>query len=230
MLTNKQIQRNLTFLGFPCGEIDGKIGWKTKKAIKLFQKSFDLTVDGIWGNHSDNKCMHVVSEIQSKIGCKMIDGIVGNETIEKTRQFQLRENLDVDGIAGVKTRAKIFNSSIFTWNDFPHFNQNEFACHCGCGFKDEDLKVVEILERIRAYFGNKPLIVTSGCRCEKYNSKLKGSIQGSKHLTGKACDFYIRGVSTQNLLNYCMKLMRDGKIKYTYTNNTNMRGVVHINI
>lgn len=50
------------------------------------------------------------------------------------------------------------------------------------------------------------------------------------HLYGKACDFYIKGVSTQNLLNYCYGLMNQGLIKYTYTNNKNMRGVVHINI
>lgn len=57
-----------------------------------------------------------------------------------------------------------------------------------------------------------------------------GGIKGSMHLYGKACDFYIKGVSTQNLLNYCYGLMNQGLIKYTYTNNKNMRGVVHINI
>jgi hypothetical protein len=38
------------------------------------------------------------------------------------------------------------------------------------------------------------------------------------------------GTSNSNLLNYTTKLMHDGKIKYTYTNNKNMKGVVHINI
>ena len=104
--------------------------------------------------------MSVVSDIQSKLGINPT-GIVDSQTIEKTKQFQLRNNLLVDGIAGVKTRAKLFNNSVFTWDDFPHFKQSEFACKCGCGFKDEDLKVVEILENIRAYFGNKPVIITS---------------------------------------------------------------------
>lgn len=230
MLSNKNIQRNLNYLGFFCGDIiDGIIGWRTRKAIKLFQKSFDLTVDGIWGNKSNTKCMNIVSDIQRKLGCSLIDGIVGAETIEKTKQFQLRNNLQVDGIAGVNTRAKLFNESVFTWDDFPHFKQSEFACKCGCGFKDEDLKVVEILENIRAYFGHKPVIITSGCRCVKHNNKV-GGIKGSAHTLGKAADFYIKGVSTQNLLNHCMRLMEQGKIKYTYTNNKNMKGVVHINI
>lgn len=230
MLSNKQKQITLNYLGFFCGDIiDGIIGIRTKKAIKSFQKSFELTRDGIWGARTNSKALQVVKDIQEKIGCKLIDGIVGAETIEKTKQFQLRNNLVVDGIAGVKTRALLFNESIFDWNDFPHFTKKEFACKDGCGFDDEDLKVVEILENIRAYFGHKPLIITSGCRCIKRNDKV-GGIKGSAHTFGKAADFYIKGVSTQNLLNYTTKLMHEGRIKYTYTNNKNMKGVVHINI
>lgn len=116
-----------------------------------------------------------------------------------------------------------------SWAQFPHFKQAEFACRDNCGFMDENLQVVAILEKIRAYFGGKPVIVTSGCRCVKHNNKV-GGIKGSKHLSGEACDFYIKGVSTQNLLNYTTKLMHEGIIKYTYTNNKNMKGVVHINL
>ena len=131
---------------------------------------------------------------------------------------------------GIKTRAKIYQRvSSYSWENFAHFKRSEFACRCGCGFDDEDLKVVEILEIIRRHFGDRPVIVTSGCRCVKHNNKV-GGIKGSMHLYGKACDFYIKGVSTQNLLNYCYGLMNQGLIKYTYTNNKNMRGVVHINI
>lgn len=230
MLSNKQIQISLNYLGFFCGDvIDGIIGYRTKKAIKSFQKSFELTKDGIWGVRSNTKCLQVIREIQEKLGCKMIDGIVGSETIEKTKQFQLRENLTVDGIAGVKTRAKLFNESIFSWDDFLHFKKSEFACKDGCGFDDEDLKVVEILEIIRSHFGNKPVVITSGCRCIKRNNKV-GGIKGSAHTLGKAADFYIPGVSVQNILNYTTKLMHEGKIKYTYTNNKNMKGAIHINI
>ncbi len=34
-----KIQTRLTYLGFPCGEIDGKFGPNTKEAIKEFQRS-----------------------------------------------------------------------------------------------------------------------------------------------------------------------------------------------
>ena len=229
MLTNKQIQTNLHFLGFYKGKIDGKIGLATKKAIKTFQKSFELTQDGIWGTNSNNKCIEIVKNIQKKIGCKTIDGIVGQETINKTMVYQKAEGLVVDGIAGVNTRAKMNQDTNRNWAMYPHFKQSEFACKCGCGYQDINLKVVEILEGIREHFGGKPLYVTSGCRCVKHNTKV-GGIKGSKHLSGEACDFYIKGVSTQNLLNYTTKLLNQGKIKYTYTNNKNMKGVVHINI
>lgn len=64
-------------------------------------------------------------------------------------------------LLGVNTRAKIFNSQGLSWDNFPHFKRSEFACKDKCGFDDIDLKVVEILENIRAHFGNRPVIITS---------------------------------------------------------------------
>ena len=100
---------------------------------------------------------------------------------------------------GIKTRAKIFQSvSSYSWDSFAHFKRSEFACRCGCGFDDEDLKVVEILEIIRKHFGGRPVIVTSGCRCVKRNNRVRTESNGSQHLYGKACDFYIpRSIYTE---------------------------------
>ena len=117
-----------------------------------------------------------------------------------------------------------------SWAQFPHFKQTEFACKDNCGFMDVNLQLVAILEKIRAHFGGKPVIITSGCRCVRHNNKVRTESNGSAHLAGKGADFYLKGVSTQNLLNYTTKLMHEGIIKYTYTNNKNMKGVVHINI
>lgn len=46
---NRDIQRALKRTGFYSGSIDGKIGPKTKEAIKAFQKSKGLKVDGVVG-------------------------------------------------------------------------------------------------------------------------------------------------------------------------------------
>ena len=228
MLTNKQLQSNLNFLGFNCGKIDGIIGFRTKSAIKNFRKSFELTIVNYWNEEADKKCIDLVKDIQKKIGA-VPDGIAGTETISKTKIYQKSVGLVPDGIAGVQTRAKLNQTASYTWFDFPHFRKQEFSCKCGCGFDNINLKVVKILEEIRAHFDGKPVYVTSGCRCEKHNKKV-GGIKGSKHLEGLACDFYIKGVSTQDLLNYCISLMNKRHIKYTYTNNKNMKGVVHINL
>ena len=45
----KQAQAALKKIGFYKGDIDGKMGVQTKKAIKAFQKSKDLNPDGVIG-------------------------------------------------------------------------------------------------------------------------------------------------------------------------------------
>lgn len=57
-----------------------------------------------------------------------------------------------------------------------------------------------------------------------------GGVRGSKHTSGKASDFYVQNVSINDLFNYCKDLKNKGIINYTYTNNTNMKGAVHIDI
>lgn len=77
MLSNTQVQTNLHYLGFYNGKINGNLKSLTcKSSIKSFQKSFELTRDGIWGTKSNAKCVEIVKSIQKKIGCTMIDGIV----------------------------------------------------------------------------------------------------------------------------------------------------------
>ena len=45
----KELQTLLDEHGFPCGEIDGIFGAATDKAVRSFQKAYNLTVDGIVG-------------------------------------------------------------------------------------------------------------------------------------------------------------------------------------
>jgi len=63
------------------------------------------------------------------------------------------------------------------------------------------------LEKARAHFGNKPLIVTSGHRPEKVNQEVNGA-KDSEHLYrpgSGAIDFYIDGVSVRALQDWCDK-------------------------
>jgi GH24 family phage-related lysozyme (muramidase) len=63
------------------------------------------------------------------------------------------------------------------------------------------------LEKARAHFGNKPLIVTSGHRPEKVNQEVNGA-KDSEHLYRPGCgavDFFIEGVPVKTVQDWCDK-------------------------
>lgn len=226
-MTMTRLQMNLQFLNYYWGKIDGIKGSQTESAIRQFQYENGLVVDGIAGQNTIDVLRNLIVSIQNIIGAEQ-DGVAGNETISKTKEWQSSHDLVADGIAGVNTRTAMFGSEPTEWN-FPHFQQSEFACKCGCGFDSIDYKLVSILESIRSHFGDRPVIITSGCRCAKHNAEV-GGVQGSRHVLGKASDFYIEGVHVNDLLDYCQELVNNGTLRYTYTNSSNMNGVVHIDI
>ena len=125
--------------------------------------------------------------------------------------------------------AKLNNSgSSLNWDNIKHFKKTEITCKCGCEMNNIDLKLVNVLEDIRNHFGQ-ACVVTSGCRCATHNKRV-GGVQGSRHVSGKASDIYVKGVSANTLLAYTKSLVSKGKLRYTYTNGSNMNGVVHVDI
>lgn len=237
MLNVKQRQLALrTYYYYYTGAIDGITGSGTAKAIKNFQRNNGLAPDGIYGEKTDNQLRFVISNCQGMLRSKGYDiaqdGIVGDATIGAIKDFQSRNGLTVDGIIGDATFSKLSGDTPtpgITWDDIKHFQPGEMTCKCGCGQNNTDLRLMQVLEQARAYFGGKPTIITSGCRCPKHNAEV-GGVAGSQHIFGKGADFYIQGVPTASLLNYCRQLVNNGTLAYTYTNNTSMNGVVHINI
>nr|DAW61260.1 MAG TPA: peptidase [Microviridae sp.] len=110
----------------------------------------------------------------------------------------------------------------------PHFKESEFKCPC-CGSLGQRIhpRLLFRLECMRSYFGDCPIVITSGYRCRKYNSSLKGSSKTSGHMKGKAADLYIEGVSTAAIIDWWNSHIPQG---YAYTNDTNMKGVVHVQV
>lgn len=203
MLNNYYIQRNLKALNYYNGNLDEIWGPIERESLKRFQRDFNLKyVDGIYGPESDKILQQVIKEMQVILGAKP-DGMWGKETENKYQNF----------------------------NNIKNFKKSEFNCKC-CGQGRIDIRLVKILDDIRNYYG-KPLIITSGCRCTKHNNEISGSSKNSWHLISrgaKASDFYVQGVNVTELLSHCIDLRNQGKIRYTYTNNTTMNGAVHIDI
>jgi uncharacterized protein YcbK (DUF882 family) len=85
--------------------------------------------------------------------------------------------------------------------------------------------LVVIAQIVRDKYG-KSITVTSGYRTVSHN-KAVGGDPNSSHLQGKAMDFMVSGVNKNTVLAYVKTIPN---IKYAYTNETNMKNAVHMNI
>ena len=243
MLTIKQYQRNLRhYYGYYMGNIDGLNGVSTKAAVRRFQSGHGLTVDGKYGAKTNSKLVSCIKTLQTKLGVKA-DGVVGDVTIAAIKKIQAKYGLKQDGIAGTATMAKLNGSStsIVTTNSgtsasSSHFSKSEFKCGCrgrycsGYPAGNMSTKLLNILEALRSYYG-KPITVTSGQRCTKYNNSLSGSSKTSAHLYGKAADIYIPGIcNTAAGRNQVKAKAYALGASYSYCNTSGMGNAVHINV
>lgn len=108
--------------------------------------------------------------------------------------------------------------------DFPNFKYSEFKCQCGgkyCNGYPVPFSYVLAanLQNVRDHFG-KPLHITSPLRCVKHNADV-GGVKNSKHTKGWACDFWISGVSYDELaayvktlpyFNYCYRVKKNQNV------------------
>jgi uncharacterized protein YcbK (DUF882 family) len=105
-----------------------------------------------------------------------------------------------------------------------HFRRSEFSCTCSCGFNSVDVELVELLEKIRAYFDDRPVTITSGNRCKKKNNSV-GSKTTSQHTKGTACDFKIKGVEPQLIYDYIDEWHEGGLGIYKTWVHLDVRGI-----
>ena len=61
-----------------------------------------------------------------------------------------------------------------------NFSLREFRCRDDCGLQSLDCSLVERLQVLRDLV-RLPIIITSGCRCERHNAEVGGAIN-SRHL------------------------------------------------
>ncbi|MGD9552230.1 MAG: YcbK family protein [Candidatus Caldatribacteriota bacterium] len=81
---------------------------------------------------------------------------------------------------------------------------SEFECPC-CKRVMLDFRLVDMLEILRKRVGGKPIMVTSGYRCEQYNNKV-GGVPGSYHLLGMAADIKVTGIAPAEVIEYAQEV------------------------
>lgn len=85
-----------------------------------------------------------------------------------------------------------------------HFTFDEFACKCGCGLNGIDPGFVAILDKIRSTYYDRPLIVTSGFRCNESDLALGGK---GNHPTGEAADLLVsKGTDMYDFMQACFAM------------------------
>lgn len=148
-----------------------------------------------------------------------IDGIWGPQSIAATRNLQKACALAANGTFGPETESKILEVICTPesdwWQEITFFNRTEFACKCGryCdGFPVEpERRLIQVADRVRRHFGA-PVIVSSGVRCPTHNANV-GGVANSRHISGKAMDFCVKGKSASQVLAY---VRGQPEIRYAY--------------
>jgi hypothetical protein len=186
-MTAKQKQCLLNFLGYDTGGVDGIWGDKSRHATECCQEDLEIPADGIWGEQTETAVLKAVSNYDDLDATDVADTNVG--------------------------RIGTF------WDHIRYWSREEFKCRCGeyhapyCdGFPAEpDQTLVELLDDIRAHFG-RPAHRSSGLRCPQHNRDSKG-VSNSKHLTGKAMDFFVEGNTGETVRAYAAT---DPRCAYAY--------------
>lgn len=186
-MTVTQKQCLLTFLGYDTGGVDGIWGEKSRHATECCQEDLGIPADGVWGGMTENAVLEAVY------------------TYDETNEDEV---IDTNG-----------GTTGTFWDHIRYWSREEFACRCGeyhdpyCnGYPAEpDQTLVELLDDIRAHFG-RPAHRSSGLRCPQHNRDTNG-VGNSKHLTGKAMDFWIEGITGAVVVAFAMA---DPRCKYAY--------------
>lgn len=130
-----------------------------------------------------------------------IDGIVGRNTINAVRAYQRENGLLSDGIAGKKTKASIkYRKANAGKIGTRNFSINEFRSPDNRSLPKNgmDNELLLSLELLRWRLGGKAIVINSGYRTKAFNKRV-GGIANSNHLTGKAADIRVIGVSPSNV-------------------------------
>lgn len=170
-MTGMQIQHLLAYLGYAPGDCDGIVGRNTIDAVRRFQADYGLRADGDPGAATQ----------------KMLIGAVAGTAVR------------VDKPAD-STQPK---TGTF-WDGIKYFSRDEPGIRCPCsrcgGFPVEPTeRLMRLADSVREQAGV-PMNPSSTIRCQAHNDELQGSARNSRHLSGRAMDFSLRGWTSAQTL------------------------------
>ena len=189
-MTIIQKQCLLTFLGYDTGGVDGIWGSKSRNATEQCQEDLGIPADGVWGPQTETAVLEAVYTYD-------VEAPVAETDTEESGSRELE--LLFEGIR--------------------YWKPEEFRCRCGeyhapyCdGFPVlPDRTLLELVDDLRHNAG-RPGHRSSGIRCYQHNID-QGGVADSRHLKGKALDFYIEGLSGSQLL---AAAQADPRTRYAY--------------
>ena len=193
-MDTRQIQALLTYLGYDPGDVDGIPGKNTRRAVLAFQAQEGLTADGSPGPITQ---------------AALLDAVAAG-------RFRMEDAPTQDEHTGT------------WWDDIKYFCRDEpgIACPCGrCGgFPVEPTeKLMRLADKVREAAGA-PMFPSSTVRCQAHNDELSGSAKNSRHLSGRAMDFCIRGWGAARTL---ALVKQQPEVRYAYAIDANY---VHMDV
>ena len=182
-MDTRQIQALLVYLGYDPGEVDGLSGKNTRRAVLAFQAQEGLAQDGSPGPLTQAALLEAVAK-------------------GRFREEAARTPEETTGTF---------------WDEIRYFKREEkgIACPCGrCGgFPVEPTeRLMRLADRVREAAGA-PMRPSSTVRCQAHNDELSGSVPNSRHLSGKAMDFCIRGCGADRTLAI---VRQQPEVRYAY--------------
>lgn len=152
-----------------------------------------------------------------------VDGINGPKTTAAVLRFQTQEALEKDGRPGPTTQAALLAAvaagRMYTpaaadtpssgqppdwWAQIKYFKRSDPGIRCPCprcgGFPAEPTeRLMRLADSVREQAGV-PMNPSSTVRCQAHNDELPGSARNSRHLTGRAMDFSLKGWTSASAL------------------------------
>lgn len=186
-MTDTQKQCLLNFLGYDTGGIGNGWGSKSRSATEQCQEDLGLHADGVWGPQTEAAVLEAVY------------------------------TWDID--APTEPEEPVADSALAElFQGIRYWSPEEFRCRCGeyhdpyCdGFPVRpDRTLLELADDIRSRTGVAHR--SSAIRCPQHNAD-SGGVSNSRHLSGKALDFFVEGYTANRLL---AEVQKDSRVRYAY--------------